>query len=149
MNRNERFAIGGFHHLKLDVADLSRSLDFYCGKLTFKQIVRFDRQDGVTIVQVSPTGDPPGIELWHEPRYGCYNSDRLHFCFSTDDLEGLVARLKRLGVHVERVPFRIGHEYIAFVRDPDGYLIELNQHLDFTDAASSPVTTAGVSRNNS
>ena len=59
--------ISEFNHLKIDVTDLDRSIAFYCGKLGFAQIVRYDRPDGVTIVQVSPAGQPPGLELWHEP----------------------------------------------------------------------------------
>lgn len=121
---------GAFLHVKIDVADLERSLRFYCGALGWRQIVRYDRDDGVVIVQVSPTGEPPGIELWHEPPHAGFQSDRLHVAVSTADLCATVDRLVRQGVAVERPPFRIGHELIAFIRDPDGYLIELNESAD-------------------
>jgi catechol 2,3-dioxygenase-like lactoylglutathione lyase family enzyme len=116
-----------FHHVKLDVEDLGRSLDFYCGLLGLKQIVRYDRDDGVSIVQLSTTGQPPGVELWHEPPWAGLRNERLHFAFAVTGLASLVEDLRTRGVVVEIEPFTIGHEKIAFLRDPDGYLIELNE----------------------
>ncbi|MFW9784678.1 MAG: VOC family protein, partial [Candidatus Heimdallarchaeota archaeon] len=77
-----------------------------------------------TIVQVSPTGERPGIELWYDPSQSLFKNDRLHFAFSSDDVPGLIADLREKNVFVEQEPFQIGRETIAFVRDPDGYLIE-------------------------
>ena len=119
-----------FFHVKIDVEDLDRSLDFYCNKLQFKQIVRYDVPNGTVIVQVSPTGMPPGIELWYEPPFKGFNNDRLHLAFEVDDVAGVIRELKRKGVHIEHEPFRIGHETIAFIRDPDGYLIEFNNNTN-------------------
>jgi catechol 2,3-dioxygenase-like lactoylglutathione lyase family enzyme len=118
---------GSFHHIKIDVSSLDRSLHFYGTLLGFKQIVRYDRTDGVTIVQLSPTGEPPGIELWYEPPRGAFDDSRLHFAFDVQDVVGLVNDLRSRGVVVDTEVFQIGHEKIAFIRDPDGYLIELNE----------------------
>lgn len=116
-----------FLHVKLDVQDLERSLDFYCGKLRLRQIVRYDLPGGGVIVQVSPTGQPPGIELWYERPFKGFDNDRLHVAFEVEDVEAEVRELRGRGVRVEQEPFRKGHEVIAFLRDPDGYLIELNE----------------------
>lgn len=120
-------AIHSLHHIKLDVADLERSLHFYCSLLGFRQIVRYDRSDGVVIVQVSPTGEPPGLELWHEASWPGLENERLHFAFSVSSLNELVEELRVKGAVIQMEPFTIGHEKIAFLRDPDGYLIELNE----------------------
>lgn len=114
-----------FHHLKIDVGDLGRSLEFYCTLLGLSQIVRYDRDDGITIVQVGPDGQAPGLELWYEPPHRAYASERVHFAFEVDDLAAAVARLDAFGWPLAREPFRMGDERLAFVQDPDGYLIEL------------------------
>lgn len=125
---------GAFLHVKLDVADLARSQQFYCEVLGWKQIVRYDRADGITIVQVSPTGQGAGIELWYEPPHRGFAFDRLHVAASVDDLNATIERLIANGVTIDQPPFRIGHETIAFIRDPDGYLIELNETSDAGEA---------------
>ena len=121
--------VTAFLHVKLDVEDLDRSLEFYCGRLAMRQVARYDRDDGVTLVQISPTGRPPGIELWYEPPWKALRRDRLHVALAVCELSQLVEALRRQGVAIEREAFRIGHELIAFIRDPDGYLIELNEDL--------------------
>jgi lactoylglutathione lyase len=113
--------------VKIDVQDLERSLHFYCGLLGLKQIVRYDLPNGIAIVQLSPTGKPPGIELWHEPPWKGFCNERLHFAFEVDDLVRVVHSLRECGAPVEVEPFQKGNEKIAFLRDPDGYLIELNE----------------------
>lgn len=49
------------------------------------------------------------------------------FACEVDDVVAVVHELKEMGVHVEHKPFRKGPEVIAILRDPDGYLIELNE----------------------
>jgi catechol 2,3-dioxygenase-like lactoylglutathione lyase family enzyme len=117
----------GLLHVKLDVADLQRSLDFYIGVLGFREIARYVIVDSHTIVHVSPTGEPPALELWSEPPRGTLRNDRLHMAWSTMDVHATVEALRRRGVVIEREPFTIGHERLAFVRDPDGYLLELSE----------------------
>lgn len=117
----------GFLHVKLDVSDLQRSLAFYIGVLGFTEIVRYDVPGSHTIVQVSPTGRPPGIELWAEAPFRAPGNDRLHVAWATRDVSAAVEELRRRGVTIEREPFTIGHEKLAFIRDPDGYLLELSE----------------------
>jgi catechol 2,3-dioxygenase-like lactoylglutathione lyase family enzyme len=50
----------------------------------------------------------------------------------TPDVDGWYERLRGLGVHFEKAPtmnprYRIYH---CFVRDPDGYLVEIQRFLD-------------------
>jgi catechol 2,3-dioxygenase-like lactoylglutathione lyase family enzyme len=116
-----------FLHVKIDIEDEKRSLDFYCNKLHLKEIVRYPLPGGGAIIQLSPTGLPPGIELWYEKPFKGFKNDRLHFAFEVDDVAGVVEKLKQSGVAIEQEPFRKGHEVIAFFRDPDGYLIEINE----------------------
>src|SRR5262245_13555232 len=50
-----------------------------------------------------------------------------HIAVSADDLEATLARLKEQGIDPEREPYRVrdGGSLLCFVRDPDGYRIEL------------------------
>jgi lactoylglutathione lyase len=118
--------VTAFLHAKLDVADLERSEAFYRGLLGLREVVRYPIPAG-TILQLSPDGQPPGVELWHDRDTPPDPPTRLHVAFAVDDTRAWVERLRAAGVHVEQEPFTVGHEVIAFVRDPDGYLIELNQ----------------------
>ncbi len=126
-SRERLMPLKAFLHVKIDVEDLERSLDYYCNKLQFKQIVRYELANDGVIVQVSPTGQPPGIELWYERPFKGFDNDRLHMAFEVGDVAETVRELKQRGVVIEQQPFRKGHEMIAFLRDPDGYLIELNE----------------------
>ena len=50
-----------------------------------------------------------------------------HIALSVDDLEATLAELAKKGVEPERPPYRVreGGSLLCFVRDPDGYRIEL------------------------
>jgi lactoylglutathione lyase len=50
-----------------------------------------------------------------------------HIALAVDDLEETLRRLKEQGIEAEREPYRVreGGSLICFVRDPDGYRIEL------------------------
>lgn len=118
--------VTGFLHAKLAVADIQASLDFYCGLLGCRPIVDYALPAG-RIVQVSPTGRSPGVELWWEAEVTPIASETSHVAFAVTDTEGLVETLRAAGVAIDREPFAVEDELIAFVRDPDGHLVELNQ----------------------
>jgi lactoylglutathione lyase len=126
--------ISSFLHVKLDISDIRCSLDFYYNKLKFLEVCRYELSSHV-IIQVSPTGKPPALELWYEQSQVLVPNDRIHIAFEVDDIYALARDLNYEGVELEREPFILGHEIIAFIRDPDGYLIELNQ-----DTTRHPVT---------
>jgi lactoylglutathione lyase len=50
-----------------------------------------------------------------------------HIAVGVEDLDGTLARLKEQGIEPEREPYRVreGGSRLCFVRDPDGYRIEL------------------------
>ena len=50
-----------------------------------------------------------------------------HVALAVDDLEAALAQLKEQGIEPERKPYRVreGGSLLCFVRDPDGYRIEL------------------------
>jgi len=50
-----------------------------------------------------------------------------HIALAVDDLDETLARLNQQGIEPEREPYRVqeGGSRLTFVRDPDGYRIEL------------------------
>jgi len=50
-----------------------------------------------------------------------------HIAIGVDDLDATLARLKEQGIEPEREPYTVreGGSRLCFVRDPDGYRIEL------------------------
>jgi lactoylglutathione lyase len=50
-----------------------------------------------------------------------------HIAIGVDDLDATLARLEEQGIEPERPPYQVreGGSWLTFVRDPDGYRIEL------------------------
>lgn len=116
-------------HTCYRVFDLDRSLAFYA-KLGFEESRRVPIRDEAVNVFLSFPGDGDRLELTHnfdqsEPYeigtgYG-------HIAISAEDLDATLERLAADGIEPERPPYRVreGGNRICFVRDPDGYRIEL------------------------
>jgi lactoylglutathione lyase len=50
-----------------------------------------------------------------------------HIAIGVDDLDAALARLAEQGIEPERAPYQVreGGSFLCFVRDPDGYRIEI------------------------
>ncbi len=116
----------GFMHAKLDVTDMARSEWFYRDVLGLVQGARYRLAQG-EIAQYLPIGSSSGVELWYESDREVAAPTRCHIAFQVDDVLAWASYLREIGVDVAEEPFDIGHERIMFLRDPDGYLIELNE----------------------
>ena len=122
-------------HTMVRVADLDRSLDFYCNKLGLVETRRVENEKGrYTLVFLAAADDleraretrAPLVELtynWDEHEYqGGRNFG--HLAYRVDDIYAACERLQARGVTINRPP-RDGN--MAFVRSPDGISIELLQ----------------------
>ncbi|MFN2629356.1 MAG: GNAT family N-acetyltransferase [Gaiellaceae bacterium] len=74
-------------------------------------------------------GQPEELELTfnHDGRTYDLGTGYGHIAIGVDDLDGTLARLKETGIEPEREPYTVseGGSRLCFVRDPDGYRIEL------------------------
>jgi lactoylglutathione lyase len=122
-------------HTMVRVADLDRSLDFYCNKLGLVETSRRNDEKGrYTLVFLAAPGDldrakssrSPLIELTYNWDEHSYNGGRNfgHLAYRVDDIYATCKTLMDAGVTINRPP-RDG--YMAFVRSPDGISIELLQ----------------------
>jgi lactoylglutathione lyase len=63
----------------------------------------------------------------HDGRTYEFGTGYGHIAIGVGDLDGTLARLKEQGIEPERAPYQVceGGSFIAFVRDPDSYRVEL------------------------
>jgi len=122
-------------HTMVRVADLDRSLDFYCNKLGLVETRRVENEKGrYTLVFLAASDDleraretrAPLVELtynWDEHEYqGGRNFG--HLAYRVDDINETCRKLMAAGVTINRPP-RDGN--MAFIRSPDNISIELLQ----------------------
>lgn len=115
-------------HTMVRVSDLDKSLDFYCGKLGLKEVMRKDVEAGrFTLVFVAAEGQEDcAIELTHNWDPEEYGEGRNfgHVAYEVDDIYATCQHLMDSGVTINRPP-RDGH--MAFIRSPDNISVELLQ----------------------
>lgn len=112
------------------VKDIKKSLDFY-QKLFKMEIAKKMRLEDCDLYFLSDKQGDVQIELTHNdetPSEGYEIGNGFgHFAFSVDSMEKFGEKLNELGYDYLYEPFKLG-DYdltIAFVKDPDGYEIEL------------------------
>jgi catechol 2,3-dioxygenase-like lactoylglutathione lyase family enzyme len=111
----------GIHHVAINVHDLDEALGFYVDRLGFSVLDRppFDfpgawLQAGASQIHLMETSEAT-IDR------------RQHLALRVDDLEDVLGELAAAGVEAARVPYTPGAGQQAFLRDPSGNRIELNQ----------------------
>lgn len=119
-------------HTMLRVGDMQRSIDFYTQNLGMKLLRTADNEEykySLAFVGYGEEIDHTVLELtynWGVSEYehgGAFG----HIAIGVEDIYGLCDKLKAAGADVYREPGPVkgGKTIIAFVRDPDGYAIEL------------------------
>ncbi len=122
-------------HSMIRVGDLERSLDFYCNKLGMMQLSRVDIESGrfsIVFVNFSEDFDSGAIELthnWDREEGYTHGTGYGHVAIGVPDLFATCERLRAAGIAITAEPKVLlpGAPALAFVKDPDGYAIELIQ----------------------
>jgi catechol 2,3-dioxygenase-like lactoylglutathione lyase family enzyme len=113
-------AIERLHHAAFTVTDMDAAVAFYA-LLGFEPIERPDFGFPGAWLQA---GDAQ-VHLLESP--GMPPSDGTHVALKVDDLEAVVSTLEGAGLRIGRLPHVQGAGRQAFVKDPSGNQIELNQ----------------------
>jgi lactoylglutathione lyase len=122
-------------HTMVRVADVDKSLDFYCNKLGMQEVRRMESEAGrFTLIFLAAPEDTsrataekaPLLELtynWDPEAYG-EGRNFGHLAFEVNDIYATCDSLMKAGVIINRPP-RDGR--MAFIRSPDNISIELLQ----------------------
>jgi lactoylglutathione lyase len=117
-------------HTCYRITDIDRSVEFYKA-LGFEEMGRIPiRDEAVNVFMNLPgDGDKPRLELTYNFGVGSYDlgTGYGHIAITADDLDGTLERLSTQGIEPEKPPYTVreGGSRLCFLRDPDGYRIEL------------------------
>ena len=115
-------------HTCYRIGEIDRSVAFY-EALGFEERRRMPiREEAINVFMGLP-GDGDRLELTYNHGVDSYElgTGYNHIALTVDDIAGTLERLGEQGIEAEKPPYRVreGGSLIAFVRDPDGYRIEL------------------------
>jgi lactoylglutathione lyase len=120
-----------FIHTCYRITDPERSIAFYKA-LGFEKLREFPiRDEAVNYFLGVPGKDGPELELTYnfETPDGGYEvgTGYGHIALTVENLDATLARLKEKEIEPERPPYSVreGGSRLCFVRDPDGYRVEL------------------------
>jgi lactoylglutathione lyase len=118
-------------HTCYRITDPEKSLGFYEALGLERRRELPIRDEAVNYFLGIPGKELPELELTHnfDTPEGGYElgTGYGHVALTVDDLDGTLAALAEKGIEPERPPYTVreGGSRICFVRDPDGYRIEL------------------------
>ena len=117
-------------HTCYRIGDIDRSVSFY-EKLGFEEVGRFPIRDEAINVFMGLPDDGARLELTYNHGVDSYElgTGYNHIAVTVDDIDATLEGLAEQGIEPEKPPYRPGGRtegpLIAFVRDPDGYRVEL------------------------
>jgi len=119
-------------HTMLRVGDLERSIQFYTEVLGMKLLRRNEFKEGrftLAFVGFEPESEGSVIELTHNWDVAEYEHGSAfgHIAIQVDDVYEACELIRKKGGEVTREagPMQGTNSILAFVKDPDGYSIEL------------------------
>ena len=138
--------VAGVSELVLEVSDLGRAEDFYCGALGLPVVERWPHRDAFWVL-----AGMTRIGLW-KPQVGLEGSrggKHVHFAMQIEDgrFDEIVSSLRGKGHDVPVHEFGplgdgAGNSRSAYIHDPDGHLVEFwtaDMH-DYGDVQQAPLT---------
>ncbi|HYF27621.1 MAG TPA: VOC family protein [Baekduia sp.] len=115
-------------HTCYRIGDIDRSVRFY-EALGFEELRRMPIRDEAINVFMGLPGDGARLELTYNHGVDSYDlgTGYNHIAITAEDLDATLERLAAQGIEPEKPPYTVreGGSRLCFVRDPDGYRIEL------------------------
>lgn len=121
-----------FLHVCLNVADADRTAEWYTDQLGFEYSWEFSSPDGTTRnVYVT---DENGVEIQLADTEGQntfeHGTAYDHLAVQVDDVDAAFDRIEHHGVVEDPIDQEAPGARTAFIRDPDGHIVELIEPLD-------------------
>ena len=122
--------MASYLHTCYRIGDIDRSISFY-EKLGFEERRRMPIGDEAINVFMGMPGGAEVLELTYNHGVDSYDlgTGYNHIALAVEDLYGTLEKLAGDGIEPEKPPYRPGGRtegsFICFVRDPDGYRVEL------------------------
>ena len=115
-------------HTCYRIGDIDRSVAFY-EALGFEELRRMPIRDEAINVFMGLPDDGARLELTYNHGVDSYElgTGYNHIAITASDLDATLANLAEQGIEPEKPPYTVreGGNRICFVRDPDGYRIEI------------------------
>jgi lactoylglutathione lyase len=126
--RGRFFAMSELIHTCYRIGDIDRSVSFY-EKLGFEEVGRFPIRDEAINVFMGLPDDGARLELTYNHGVDSYElgTGYNHIAITVEDMDGTLEQLAGVGIEPEKPPYSVreGGSRLCFVRDPDGYRIEI------------------------
>ncbi len=123
-------------HTCYRIGDIDRSVAFY-NALGFEEVGRMPIRDEAINVFMGFPGDGARLELTHNFGVDSYEmgTGYNHIAIAAPDLDATLEKLAAQGIEPEKPPYTVreGGSRLCFVRDPDGYRVELIETDPSTD----------------
>ena len=122
-------------HTCYRITDPERSIAFYEALGFEKRRELPIREEAVNYFLGIPGKEQPELELTYNFGVDSYELGTAygHIALTVDSMEATLAALAEKGIEPERPPYSVreGGSLLCFVRDPDGYRIELIERSDY------------------
>lgn len=127
-----------FEHVGMTSSDLDRTIGFYCDLLGLSLALR--QSNDRTEMAFLDTGSGmlevacPRADVARSRDVPPHEAGMRHLTFAVDSVDAVIERLEAAGVEIVERPraafFTEMIKRVAFVRDPDGILVELVERAD-------------------
>jgi len=138
----------GIGHIALRVLDMPATLHFYCDVLGCKPAFEMKDREGNPWVVYIEVAAGQFVEFYHGgsrtdtmPHDAHTEVGMVHFCLVVDDVQAAAREIALRGGTVEGPPIQgVSKNWLFFIRDPDGNMIEIMQlhpdspHLNYKEA---------------
>ncbi|CAI8264338.1 MAG: Lactoylglutathione lyase [Opitutia bacterium UBA7350] len=128
-----------FDHTRIRVSNLEQSIDWYCCTCGFEVLRRTDKSpSGNQLAHLAIPGCAHKLELTYSPEFEVkFPEDLVHICIRVDDLNNyceILENLENKGLSLQLWPANWREKFIdgkrmAFITDPDGYEVEILEHM--------------------